>query len=559
MKKLLLAFLLMFSFLVSACSDDGDKEPEATPFEFTDDYFSLQGFAGTEGAVTMPDIDENDSTYVKVSNEAEYLQALMNARTIRDADGVVTTASTVRVIEITADLNLGYTEVYEEYGDTVTGLSSITEHNPALAHPILMETGVSKINIDYTEDLMIFSKTGITIKHAAHIVKRTSNLVIRNIQFDEIWEWDEGNLDNGDTPGDWDINDWDYFTIDSESNGVWIDHCTFGKAYDGTVDLKGGSSNLSITWSLFKTAADGSDDFVNAQFTYLENEYQTYMADKENLDATYAANLAAYEQYLVDKAEYDALSTEDQALTTEPTLVEEPTNPCAYPEYSALRDSGVKAEDFVLIFGSQKKGHLIGSSSFKDGNEDLSITLAYNVYYDLQDRLPRLREGNAHVYNVVLDATNIEIAREKIASDYSTVAETTGYKFQVISQAAVSTEGGALMIENSHLIGVAQPIKDNQKSSSNYSEYTGKFSFVNTIYTFGGETVNIDSDQEDTPFVGNHDNPEAFSWNYFKVLPYEYNLIPVEDIYDLLTATGNSVGAGSMTWTNEWLQGTYTA
>jgi pectate lyase len=68
-------------------------------------------------------------------------------------------------------------------------------------------------------------------------VKRSHNVLVRNLRFDELWEWDELNK------GDYDSKDWDFITIGDSGNctNVWIDHCDFTKSYDGTVDIKGGA------------------------------------------------------------------------------------------------------------------------------------------------------------------------------------------------------------------------------------------------------------------------------------------------------------------------------
>lgn len=39
----------------------------------------------------------------------------------------------------------------------------------------------------------------------------SNNIIIRNIEFDEIWEWDDY------TEGAYDRNDWDYMTIEKEA------------------------------------------------------------------------------------------------------------------------------------------------------------------------------------------------------------------------------------------------------------------------------------------------------------------------------------------------------
>lgn len=124
------------------------------------------------------------------------------------------------------DLNLGWNEL-----PAAAQTSPFAEHNDALTHPVLKQTGVSKLTIDGFNGLTIFSANGATIKHAAISVKRSQNVIIRNLEFDELWEWDESSK------GDYDKNDWDYITLE-ETSKVWIDHCTFHKAYDGLVDSK---------------------------------------------------------------------------------------------------------------------------------------------------------------------------------------------------------------------------------------------------------------------------------------------------------------------------------
>ena len=62
-----------------------------------------------------------------------------------------------------------------------------------------------------------------------------TNLIIRNLKFDQLWEWDEA------TRGDYDTNDWDFVMIGDgggATSGIWVDHCTFTKAYDGMLDIK---------------------------------------------------------------------------------------------------------------------------------------------------------------------------------------------------------------------------------------------------------------------------------------------------------------------------------
>ena len=222
--------------------------------------YDLEGFASS--LVTSKDTLK----VVEVRNAKEFSAALNNNK--KDV-----------VIDIKEDLNLGYEEVKKEFGT----LAKITAATTPVQHPILKETGVSKIGVEDRENIAIISTNGSSIKHALFNIKRCKNVIVRNIEFNELWEWDDVKDNSGNKPGDYDRNDWDYVTV-SDSEGVWIDHCTFHKAYDGLIDMKVSSSSssckgLTISYCKF---LDGQDDpFVKAQFDDLERRYQE---DKNNTD-----------------------------------------------------------------------------------------------------------------------------------------------------------------------------------------------------------------------------------------------------------------------------------
>lgn len=142
------------------------------------------------------------------------------------------------------------------------------------------------MSIDNFDGLTIFSAKGATIKHAAFTFKRSSNVIIRNLEFDELWEWDEA------TKGNYDKNDWDYITIEN-SNNVWIDHCTFNKSYDGVVDVKKGSNGVTISWSSFLGDDRNANSWVTQQINAME------------------ANKAAYPMYAYLRSSSVGLSKDD--------------------------------------------------------------------------------------------------------------------------------------------------------------------------------------------------------------------------------------------------------
>ena len=438
-----------------------DPGPEETP-DINAAQYSVEGFAtGVTGGGTL---DENSPYYAKVTNAKELGEALKRK-------------SSIKVVEIMNDIDLGWNVIGAD-----AQVAPFEPHNSVLTHPILKETGVSKLVVDGFEGLTIFSKNGAKLTHGALIFKRSNNVMIRNLEFDELWEWDEA------TKGKYDKNDWDFITLENSSN-VWIDHCTFGKAYDGIIDSKKGTSGLTISWSKF---LPGEGEFYDAMFNEME------------------------------------------------------ANQSSYSMYKFLRDNKLSQEAIMAVASPQKKTHLIGATEMASDNADLEVTLHHNYYLDSQDRLPRLRGGNAHAYNIVMDSRNAYAASQLIPSSVATAISNKGYSFNVTSNGAISTEGGAVLVENSVILGVKYPLRNNQKSASNKA-YTGKIQAVDTIYQYGNTSYRGNSTDSNSPLSPQPAASLAFSWNGFSQLPYTYKL---DDPSTVQSSLKDKVGAGivSLNW-----------
>ena len=437
--------------------------------------YSVTGFSA--GNVGGGVIDENSVGYAKVTNATELANALKKG-------------SGVKVIEIANDIDLGWNMLPDE----AKKASVFTAHNSAITHPLLKKTGVSKAKVNSFDGLTIYSKNGAKLTHAGFSFKGCKNVVVRNITFDEFWEWDES------TKGNYDRNDWDYVTIEG-CNKVWIDHCTFGKAYDGIIDSKKGTKGLTISWCRF-LPGDPNTTFFKSMFDEMEN------------------------------------------------------NKSAYPMYNYLRGQGLSMEDIMQVAAPQKKTHLIGSSEFASDNKDLELTLHHNYYKDSQDRMPRLRGGNAHVYNVVMDADGCNAASKVIPSDVKLNITNAGYHFGISTNGALSTEGGALLLEKSVILGVKQPLKNNQKSV-NKSQYTGKIEALDTIYNFEDINFRGNSTTEGSPLSPTPAEALPFSWNGFNTLPYSYKADDPSTLVETLNAK-DGAGAGTLGLTvKEWLTTNY--
>lgn len=436
--------------------------------------YSETGFA--TGNIGGGVIDENAAGYVKVTNALELAKALK-------------TGSEAKVIEIANDIDLGWNTLPSEAKN-----SPYNAHNSALTHPLLKESGITKVGVNSFDGLTIFSKNGSKITHAGFTFKGCKNVIVRNVVFDELWEWDEN------TKGNYDRNDWDYVTVQG-CNNVWIDHCTFGKAYDGIVDSKKGTTGLTVSWCKF-LPGDINSDFYKAMFNEMES------------------------------------------------------NRSAYPMYNFLRNQGLTQETIMQVSAPQKKTHLIGSSEFASDNADLQVTLHHNYYKDSQDRMPRLRGGNAHVYNVVMDSRGANAASKLIPSDVALNINAAGYHFGLSSNGALSTENGALLLEKSVILGVKSPLKNNQKSVDK-PNYTGKIIALDTIYENDGISFRGDSTTEGSPLSPKPADALEFSWNGFNVLPYEYKADEPDTLFETLSAD-NGTGAGAVNMSSEnWMKITY--
>ncbi|MEC0181990.1 pectate lyase [Paenibacillus peoriae] len=442
--------------------------------------YNLTGFSyGNTGG---GNIAETDANYKKVYNAVDLHEALKKG-------------SKVKVIEIMNDLDLGWNEM-----PSAAKLNPFSSHNAVQTHPVLKKTGVSKIYIQNLNGVTIFSAKGAKIKHAGFVIKNSSNLIFRNLEFDELWEWDEA------TKGNYDKNDWDYVTVEGQSSKVWIDHCTFNKAYDGLVDVKKGSNGVTISWSLFK----GDDRSPNSWVTQQVNAME---ADKSS-----------------------------------------------YPMYAYLRSSavGLSKEDIIDIAAGQKKAHLVGATEKAADNPNLEVTLHHNYYLDIQDRMPRLRGGNAHAYNIVIDDAGLARAKKRITSDVAKAISAKGYHFDVVGNGAISTENGAVLLEKSYLIDVFSPIRNNQKDAKK-ADFTGKIKAEDVIFSDKGSVFRGGSEEANSPLAPYPAKAIDFSWNGFTKLPYSYTAENPENLVAQLQGK-DGAGAGKLNWSKEnWLKTTYNA
>jgi len=494
------SYMLTATNSVGSANSDPAQLTVTTTTPVVNSAYNLVGFAQTTtGGGIIPD---TDPAYAKVTTPLELANAVL---------GFNKTGSP-RVIEIMNDLDLGWNEI----GTSVQTLGStpFSAHNSPSLHPVLLRTGVSKMDIKYKNGgLTIFSANGATIRHCTFNIKSTHNIIVRNLKFDEMWEWDEASK------GNYDENDWDF--IDLANGGavsnVWIDHCTFTKAYDGIVDMKAGSTYITLSWCKYTgdDSATNSNSWVWQQITSLES------------------------------------------------------NKTSHAFYNFLRSNGFSTTNIVQIIQGHDKTHLLGSNDKDANNVNLSATFHHLWMHNVWDRaVPRLRAGDVHDFNNYIDDTDALAAQRLRNAVQHTMSKASSntlqntYSFNPPLNGSISTEGGAILVEKCVYINCKTPLRNNQ-TDVNDPTYTGKILGLDMIYQFDSTIVRGNSTDPGSP-LGPFQAPIiAFSWNPGSgapggVLPYNYTPDDPSQLQNIVTSPTAGAGSGVLQWNKtNWLLTAY--
>ncbi|MBQ7641530.1 MAG: hypothetical protein IJS83_03595 [Acholeplasmatales bacterium] len=360
----------------------------------------------------------------------------------------------VHVIEITSDLNLGYNKLSSASKALVTNWASTNKVFSATSH--FTENGVSQININNSYNLLIYSKNGAKITNAGFKISSCNGVVVRNIEMDEMWQWEDcPNATPQFTVGDMDVFGWAYFKVNFSTN-VWIDHCTFGKSYDGQIDVanpywynnrtyssapygvdgRSQKSNVHISNCYFKAGSDDKDGYIYKMMEEIEADYQ-----KSKSDSSYS---------------------------------------CKYLYYKTLRDTYDLTFEEILygVAIPQKKAFLLGDSGESKKaesyryNQNLCVSFSDNVIVDIEDRLPNVRGGIAYMANCVIDNSRYfkyrNILMAKGANGINSV--NSKYKLALVSQGIIGGYGASIEAENCLFIGVNSLVKNNNKEKDNITD-----------------------------------------------------------------------------------------
>ena len=127
-------------------------------------------------------------------------------------------------------------------------LSPLANHSGGF--PAGYPTGEILVNSNKT----LYSKHGATIRRGTLRIGKgpngKQNIVIRNLRCRDLWVFDSS--------GQYDTYGWDFISIESGSHHVWVDHCDFEQAYDGMLDIKGGSDFVTVSWNIFRNQKKGN-------------------------------------------------------------------------------------------------------------------------------------------------------------------------------------------------------------------------------------------------------------------------------------------------------------
>ena len=523
----------------------------STESDYNNSFLSVTGFASGN----VHDRSEYVGTeyYRVIDDEQKFLDA------IRDAQ-----SNKVKVMEITKDMDLGYEylsnlltpEVLRKYNFVrkyKTPSNELANVNGGFTNPLMEKSGVTTITVGNIDGLTIFSPNGSSIKHTE--LKITGNdIVIRNLHFKEMWQWDDAGAQK-------EVG-WSNFKINGGKN-VWVDHCTFEIASDGNIDLENGATGITISWckigdeALENPSKDGS---IYQSIMFMEDRYQ--------------------------KGE----------LKPQTSL------------YHQMRTGGATPEQIMAYSAYHKKCHLSGSGDkdfvnyvysdgrvVEDANSNIKLTLAYNHYVNVGQRVPMIRQGVGNLINCYIDDST-----HQTAADANPIFKQIGpYK---LSRCLNSRNGACIAADTCVFNGIEEPIigaevqgddtgnmtavwatmfKDvynhtlivNSTVTNSKGTYTGsswdnngenlfttgfKYRDKSTVgkWAWASHIVN-ESSYEKRDYTIEEAKPMEFTYDTDGTLPFEYQVLPLEDVKEVVT--GNS-GAGVIEMTNaEWLQTDYLA
>ncbi len=152
-----------------------------------------------------------------------------------------------------------------------------------------------------------------------------NNVIIRNIKF--------SNADD------------DSISVTNGAHHVWIDHNEFLPGYDGSVDVKRQSTNVTVSWNKFsgtdKSMLLGHSDDFTADIGYLKVSYHHNYFDGANQRlprVRFGEPVHVYNNYYRNIGLYGVVSVQNAGVVVEGNYFENVAHPCY--SVSGYADSG---------------------------------------------------------------------------------------------------------------------------------------------------------------------------------------------------------------------------
>ncbi|AEI42963.1 carbohydrate-binding protein [Paenibacillus mucilaginosus] len=430
MNRKVISGLVAGSLLVTPTFIDTGSKAEAAVIQSIPNTTKVEksyesGFLSVPGYASLGVKDRSSYIgtpyYRTVSNGREFLQAILDAGT-----------GTVKVIEVKEDINLGWTELALDSTER-SKYSFVSRYpNPSngFTNPLLIASGVSKVNISNVDGLTIFSTSGKTIRHAEIKLQASANdIVIRNLKFDEMWQWDDS--------GQHKEVGWSYIKVNG-ANNVWIDHCKFTIAADGMIDMENGASNVTLSWNEFGLAAETEPSVTSSVYQSISFMEQKYAAGTLNPSSSV---------------------------------------------YYKMRNDGATPNQIMAYAAYHSKVHLAGSGDkdytnyispagveVKDGNQRIRLTMAYNSYTNVGQRLPMIRQGTGHIYNNYFDNSTHQHAIDSVAAISKYGGDKLSRGINARNGASIAGDTNVYNAFNEPIIGAERQGDDTGNMSLPFSE-----------------------------------------------------------------------------------------
>ena len=614
-KRLLTVLGLSSVFALASCGDSNrEGSCDGTIALENKELYSAGGVLDTT-KLTSFESYENTAAHKKVSTYQQFLDAINDAKytytTTLNSDNTlsqtVTNEGTVHIIEIENDLDLGYENI-KEYANQ-KGYSFVYDWREldkvpegTYEYTPLYEVGISRIEISNAYNLLIYSKTGVKITHAGFKINSDYNLAVRNIKFDEMWMWEDSSSEAPNkTIGDYDTWGWAYFKI-SFSDNIWIDHCEFGKTFDGQIDVANptyntkstyqsaplngsGYENVHISFCDFKAGDASEDGYLYQMMWSIEQEYRSWKRGEdynEQKVCRYYRSLrelgASFDDILYGVAIPQKKgfllgdtgnSSKSDAILTEDTTFQANKNYYKIKGYEADGRAKINNIPADITVGAtissatyEVAGRVIadyyeyqvpGSDYFN--NQNLKVSFDSCKFTNIEDRLPNIRGGICYMYNSIVDASSYYTYKNKqslqtcksnistkVSSGNSFLTTNGKYKLALVSQGGVSCLGGSIYANTVIYKGITDLVKNNNTdlgfSGNDTNYYKSGYKFVNVYYSAGNQTF-TGSTGETNPFSTVCKDSSYLSPSFFSY-HNESNTIPFEIVSQApnITETG---------------------